>query len=86
MQIENCEIYIRNEHKEKIPFIFLNSDRNEGKILFNEIASLTPKDFVLICIPVNEWNDDLSPWYCEPVFKGTKPFAGKAYMIVQYSK
>ncbi len=84
MQIEKCEIYTRNNHKEKIPFIFLNSDRKEGKILFEEIASLTQKDFVLIAIPVNDWNDDLSPWYCKPVFKGTKPFAGKADEHLSY--
>lgn len=34
-------------------------------------------DFLLVCVPVDNWNDDLSPWQAPPVI-GSEGFGGKA--------
>ena len=42
-----------------------------------EIRDRADKDFFLICVKVQSWNDDLSPWEAAAVF-GKEGFGGKA--------
>ena len=42
-----------------------------------EIEKRTSKEFRFIAIKVENWNDDLSPWSVDAVFKN-QPFSGKA--------
>lgn len=35
-------------------------------------------DVIPVMLPLVDWNDDLTPWPAEPVFKKGKPFGGKA--------
>lgn len=74
----NTEIFLPDLTKREVPFVFVNSDSDQGEALFHTLKDICDEDFVLICVNVDDWNDDLSPWPCEPIFKGTKPFAGKA--------
>ena len=41
------------------------------------IAELTGMSFTLCCMPVSDWNRDLSPWDAPPVF-GNEPFGSGA--------
>ena len=47
-----------------------------------EIRKLTDKDFCLICLKVQNWNDDLSPWQAPPVF-GKEGFGGMAEETIE---
>ena len=42
-----------------------------------EIAARTGVPFLLVAVPVTDWNDDLSPWSAPAVF-GNHPFGGRA--------
>ena len=45
---------------------------------YQHICSLAPgKDFSLLTLKVNDWNNDLSPWTAPPVF-GNVPFGDGA--------
>ena len=78
--IEGVRIQIFNLESERgeLPFVVMNCDRNEADTLYDRVKGLTDIDFVLIAVNVLNWNDDLSPWPAEPVFRGTAPFGGKA--------
>ena len=78
--IEGIRIQIFNSDSERdeLPFVIVNCDCNEADTLYEKVKSLTDIDFVLIAVNVPNWNDDLSPWPSDPVFRGTAPFGGKA--------
>ena len=51
---------------------------------FQHISSLAPeKDFSLLTLKVNDWNNDLSPWTAPPVF-GNVPFGDSAQKTLSY--
>lgn len=74
----DIDIFTPQVKDKTMPFIVLNIDRNESGSVYSSVKEITMKDFVLIGINVPNWNDDLSPWPCDPVFKGTEGFQGKA--------
>ncbi|MCR4633744.1 MAG: hypothetical protein K5648_06430 [Erysipelotrichaceae bacterium] len=78
LQNEDVQIFISAQEGSNVPFVTVNTEGKEAKELFDALNSVCDRNFVLVCAPVNNWNDDLSPWPCEPVFKGSKPFAGNA--------
>ena len=51
---------------------------------YQHIRSLAPgKDFCLLTLKVNDWNNDLSPWTAPPVF-GNVPFGDSAQKTLSY--
>ena len=60
------------------PLVVLNTVMGEGTATYTAIAGATDADFALAAIGNLDWNDDLSPWPCEPVFKGDGGFGGGA--------
>ncbi len=49
------------------------------------IEEMTEQGFVLVCVKVDDWNTDLTPWPAEPVF-GSVPFGEGAAQTLQYIK
>ncbi len=78
--IDNIRVQIfgLESTREKLPFIVMNCDQNEADTLYDRVVKLIDINFIMIAIDIRNWNDDLSPWPCDPVFRGTAPFAGKA--------
>ena len=66
------------EIKGKLPFVVVNSGHGEADDLYDLTKSLTNKDFVLIMVETENWNDDLSPWKAEAVFPNGALFEGHA--------
>ena len=59
-----------------MPVVILN-DYEENDI-FDKCIDINCKDFILVSIKINNWNDDLTPWKCEPIYKGDKGYLGNA--------
>lgn len=62
----------------RLPVIFLNAVKNEGRAVYEACMELGAKDFVLVSVDIVKWNEDMSPWEAQPVMKGGEPFAGGA--------
>lgn len=62
----------------KVPIIYLNTVMNEGKSVFNECLKMGCKDFILVEIAKISWDNDLTPWYMEPISKGDRACLGLA--------
>ncbi len=58
-------------------FLLLGGDGEEEGV-WREARTLTEAPFRLASLPVGNWNDALSPWPAEPVFRGGEPFGGGA--------
>ncbi len=64
--------------KENSPLIVLNSFAEDGKSVVDEMLSLGETDFNLLSIGNLEWNHDMTPWECPPLFKNDTPSTGGA--------
>ncbi len=59
------------------PLVVLNEEMEPDGIL-NELRQLDCPDFSLLFAMIPDWNHDLSPWDCPPVFKKGDAFTGGA--------
>ena len=60
------------------PLIVLNSFADEGRRVIEAAESIEKKEFNLLCIGDLNWNRDMSPWYCPPIFPKDVPYDGGA--------
>ena len=77
------ELYVEDDGKEELPLIVLNTFEEAGKRTFDLLKERGQKGFILLSISDLNWNDDLSPWYLDPLFKKEPPFAGKADLYLE---
>ena len=78
MQIAGKNVYIYGVNEQSAPLIILNTFQGSGKEIYEKGRRWTDKPFRLAVIGDIEWNREMSPWECMPVFKGEKPFQAGA--------
>lgn len=78
MKVLNKEVTIFPSQKAGAPLVILNAVRDEGAVVYNEIRSLTDKDFSMAVIGNIDWNADMSPWPIPAVAKWDTPCTGGA--------
>ena len=67
---KQIEIFCNETENKKIPVIILNTYSSEGNKVWEECTNLYTKDFILVAISKLDWNDDITPWECPPLYKG----------------
>ena len=77
------ELFYDQDTKEELPLIVLSTFEGEGKKTFDLLKEMGNRDLILLCVCDLNWNDDLSPWYLDPVFKKEPPFQGKADLYLE---
>ena len=79
-QIDNkrIEIFYRGTDNKKLPVILLNCYGDEGNEVWKECINLKTKEFILVVISNLNWNDDMTPWECPPLYKGDSECKGYA--------
>ncbi len=75
---KTCNVYINdgNGMAEEGFLLLQPGDEHDGSSFADQaekVAELTGMPFTLCCMPVADWNRDLSPWEAPPVF-GNEPF------------
>ena len=63
---------------DRAPLVVLNTFEGEGEAVYAGVRALTNRPFSLAAVGGLDWNGDLSPWPCPPVFRGEAPFSGGA--------
>ena len=58
----------------RAPLVVVNATGNEGEDIHNAIGNRAS----LVAVWNLDWNDDLSPWPAQPVFRNGDPFGGMA--------
>ena len=77
------ELFYDQDTKEELPLIVLSTFEGEGKKTFDLLKERGNRDLILLCVCDLNWNDDLSPWYLDPLFKKEPPFQGKADLYLE---
>ena len=70
-------LYGLESESDSLPLVLINCDEDAGKI-YDLCKEMGSGEFILAALSGFDWNRDLSPWPCDPVFKGGGAFQGKA--------
>ena len=70
-------LYGLESESDTLPLVLINCDEDAGKI-YDLCKEMGSGEFILAALNGFDWNRDLSPWPCDPVFKGGEAFQGKA--------
>lgn len=60
------------------PVVYLHVFAGDGRQEWDRCRKLGCDNFTLAAIGGLQWDDDMTPWYCPPLFKGDNPCHGKA--------
>lgn len=58
------------------PVIYLNTHGGSGEAVMSELERRGAPEFTLVAVSNLNWNSDMSPWSCPPVFRGGDVFSG----------
>ena len=60
------------------PLVVFNNFSESGDMIINALREMNCPDVNLLNISNLNWDHDLSPWHCPPVFRDDPPFTGGA--------
>lgn len=72
------DIFYEETIVKKLPVIIINTFSNEGIEIWKKCKELNTKNFILIAISKINWNNDMTPWECPPLFKDDNEYLGYA--------
>ena len=75
---KKVNIFCSKNSIENIPVIILNTFSNEGNEVWKECKKINSNDFILVAISNINWDDEMTPWECDSLFKDDKPCKGLA--------
>ena len=76
-------IYIYGEMDKSAPLVIYNTFQGDGKELYDSLKSLTDKAFTLAVIGDINWDDEMTPWECPPLYKNDSPCTGGADAFIE---
>lgn len=68
-------IWPGHEHS---PAVYINEEEEGGPAILAQLEKMACPSCSLVVLSGFSWDDDLSPWYCPPVFSGGNSYGGKA--------
>jgi len=75
---KQIEIFYKETDNKELPIIILNTFSGEGNKVWEECQKLNVNDFILVAISKMNWNNDMTPWECPPLYKGDSYCRGYA--------
>lgn len=72
------DIYYNENSSKYKPVVILNTFNNEGKEIWSECQKHNINEFILVTISNLDWNNDLTPWECMPLYNGDSKYLGYA--------
>ena len=78
MLVEGKHIYIYGKEKTKAPLVIVNTFQGDGHEVYESMQQIKSIPIVLAVISDIDWNDEMTPWECPPMFKGDSPCTGGA--------
>ena len=81
------DIYIYGEKGKAAPLIVMNTFQGNGSDVYSALCTMTEKELNLAVISDINWNEEMSPWECAPLYKNDSPYTGGAdkYLDKGYS-
>ncbi len=72
------DIYIYGEKGKAAPLIVMNTFQGNGSDVYSALCTMTEKELNLAVISDINWNEEMSPWECAPLYKNDSPYTGGA--------
>lgn len=71
-------VFCNESELKELPVIILNTFNNEGYQVWKKCNELGANEFILVSISKMNWNNDLTPWECPPLYKDDSKYLGYA--------
>lgn len=78
MLVEGKHIYLYGKENAGDPLVIVNTFQGDGHEIYEAIQQIESIPIVLAVISDIDWNDEMTPWECPPMFKGDSPCTGGA--------
>ena len=79
------DIHIYNNHETTAPVVYLNVFQGDGSDIWEACEKMNLPPVTLAVVSGLRWNEELSPWEAEPLFKDER-FLGKADEYIREMK
>ena len=66
------------------PIVYLHTIEGNGSSVWQQCCALDCPPSILVSIPVQNWNNELTPWECEGLFAEDEPFQGNAHQQLSW--
>lgn len=73
---KKAELYAASS--EQRPLVVFNNHLESGDPIIQTLREMNCPEFNFLCIGNLNWDHDLSPWHCPPIYKDDPPFTGGA--------
>ena len=77
-KVKDKEVTLHISEMEGAPLIVWNDFDGDGTEVVREAEKLGAPSFSLLSIGNIDWNHDMAPWECDPLFRGDSPYTGGA--------
>lgn len=78
MLVEDKHIYIYGKENAGDPLVIVNTFQRDGHEVYEAIQQIESIPIVLAVISDIDWNDEMTPGKCPPLYKGDSPCTGGA--------
>ena len=78
MTVAGKRILLFPAEKQNAPLVLLHTVRDEGTTVFQAARRLSEADFSFAAVGGLDWDREMSPWPCPPLFQGDTPCSGGA--------
>ena len=78
MLVEGKHIYLYGKENAGDPLVIVNTFQGDGHELYDILQQLGARALVLVVVSDIDWNVEMTPWECPPMFKGDSPCTGGA--------
>lgn len=78
MIVEGKHIYLYGKENAGDSLVIVNTFQGDGHELYDILQQLGARALVLAVVSDIDWNDEMTPWECPPMFKGDSPCTGGA--------
>ena len=78
MIVEGKHIYLYGKENAGDPLVIVNTFQGDGHELYDILQQLGARALGLAVVSDIDWNDEMTPWECPPMFKGDSPCTGGA--------
>ncbi|MCR4956870.1 MAG: alpha/beta hydrolase [Lachnospiraceae bacterium] len=78
INVAGKRIYLYGEREQAVPLVIVNAFEGDGENLYHKIKEQGNKDVCLGVVSGLIWNDEMTPWQCEPLYKNDDPCKGEA--------
>ncbi|MCR5101115.1 MAG: alpha/beta hydrolase [Butyrivibrio sp.] len=78
MIIDGKHIYIYGEKEAPASVVIVNTFQGNGSEIYSVLKKLSDKKFCLAVVSDINWDDEMSPWECPPLYKNDSPCTGGA--------